>query len=281
MASVSMEPNPIGLGERARIVAMYLPPWSQWSRIRSDSESKIAGLEASKVYVSQWSRIRSDSESRVMQTRPMESARLNGAESDRTRRAVLKTVRPVLSKVSMEPNPIGLGECGVGQPLFRVDVVSMEPNPIGLGEGALLTAAKVDFSVSMEPNPIGLGESNDLEAQAKAELSLNGAESDRTRRADLTQARSLSADRVSMEPNPIGLGESMAYGGRDFKGLDGLLRASRKSGSSTRVAKASCAGLSARKGRNFQRASVRERLECIIHRKGAERKGRARCRGRG
>ncbi len=66
----------------------------------------------------------------------LEAARLNGAESDRTRRAVTFALAFALSLlVSMEPNPIGLGERGHRRSeVGRSRSVSMEPNPIGLGE---------------------------------------------------------------------------------------------------------------------------------------------------
>ncbi len=60
----------------------------------------------------------------------------------------------------------------------------MEPNPIGLGELRCVEEPTVRLLVSMEPNPIGLGEDVTSHGGPSPDPSLNGAESDRTRRVN-------------------------------------------------------------------------------------------------
>ncbi len=207
-----MEPNPIGLGESARNArATQGPRRSQWSRIRSDSESHIDrvapyrareglnGAESDRTRrvgknkhgvftdeeASQWSRIRSDSE--------------RGSASTRTLHG---------QRVSMEPNPIGLGETAVAMRFDMPDTdVSMEPNPIGLGEKTPVAWRSIIAGVSMEPNPIGLGEVTDGTRNACSFLVSMEPNPIGLGERESCRSSVFTPITVSMEPNPIGLGE--------------------------------------------------------------------------
>ncbi len=162
---VSMEPNPIGLGEEQDTEGLDLGKLSQWSRIRSDSESGCSP---------EWLRAGS-----IVSMEPNPIG-LGEDAKDRLRRRA--------RRVSMEPNPIGLGERWTGATPPRPLRVSMEPNPIGLGEFFPVFHWNGEVQVSMEPNPIGLGEKRPSRPVVATTKSLNGAESDRTRRAVETVA---------------------------------------------------------------------------------------------